>query len=41
MLLALAYVRLDPCAENLQIIIGKNAMPMKADQTNNRIKDVL
>lgn len=39
--LALAHVHLDPRAENLQIIIGESTTLMKADQTNNRIKDVL
>lgn len=41
MALALACVQLDPCAENLQIIIGESATLMKADQRNNIIKNVL
>lgn len=39
--LDLACMCLDPCAENLQIIIWGNVLFMKADQTNNRIKDDL
>lgn len=39
--LDLACMRLDPCAENLQIIMWGNVLFMKADQTNNRIKDDL